>query len=286
MSSSTPPIRLRLGISPCPNDTFMFHALLHGETPARGVEWETVFCDIEELNARVFREELDVAKVSFHALGSARERYALLATGAALGRGCGPLLVARDAGGAPLEERRVAIPGWNTSATLLLRLFAPAIPRENLIAMPFDRILASCERGDVDAGLIIHESRFTYRAHGLTSIVDLGGWWEETSGLPIPLGGITIRRDLPEAIQREVERALGESVRYARSRPEASRAFVESHAQETEREVQARHIDLYVNDFSVELGSEGAAAIEAFFRAAEERELIPPYAGGLFVGDA
>jgi len=281
------PTPLTLGYSSCPNDTFMFHAMVSGRTPVAGMRWDVIMEDIEQLNQRAFRNAVDVTKISFHAYGQLRHRYVLLSSGAALGRGCGPLLVAgQEETRARLSDpgnssTRIAIPGWNTSATLLLRLYAPHLKREQLVEMQFDRILASTASGEVDAGLIIHESRFTYQKHGLTSIVDLGEWWESEFDLEIPLGGIVARRDLPVELIRGIDEALGHSVKYARSHPEDSRSYVCQHAQEMSTEVQQAHIDLYVNDFSVALGEQGERAVRGFFNAAEERGILPRYDGPL-----
>lgn len=286
MTDTTRPNRLKLGISSCPNDTFMFHALLAGRVPAAGIEWELVMEDIEGLNRMAFEEALDLTKISFHAFGHLRETYALLSSGAALGRGCGPLLVARDADSRDrLERLRIAIPGWHTSATMLLRLMAPGLERQQLIEMPFDRILAATAGGEVDAGLIIHESRFTYRDHQLVALADLGDWWEKEFGHPIPLGGIIVHRRLDRDLRLAVEAAVRASVAYARRHPEASADFVREHAQEIAPEVQKAHIDLYVNEFSVDLGAEGERAVRAFFEAAEDRGILPRYDGPLMVGD-
>ncbi len=286
MTSTSEASQLTLGFSSCPNDTFMFHGLVSGATPVPGVEWQVTIQDIEKLNQMAMSRAIDVTKISFHALGRVRENYALLASGAALGRGCGPLLVGRDESVRDrLDSARVAIPGWNTSATLLLRMFAPQLRSEQLVEVTFDHILEMTARGDVDAGLIIHESRFTFARHGLVSLVDLGNWWEEASGLPIPLGGIIVRRALPDTLQRSIETALRESVLAARRDPTQSRDYVRSHAQEMDEDVQQAHIDLYVNDYSVDLKDEGRHAIRAFLDVATERGVLPPYTGPLFVDD-
>ncbi len=277
---------LKLGISSCPNDTFMFHALISGQVNAPGVEWEVVMEDIERLNRRAFEENIDVTKISFQAFGHLRGRYALLSSGAALGRGCGPLLVARDeASRDGIDRLTIAIPGWRTSATMLLRLMEPRLEREQLVEMPFDRILSATAGGEVDAGLIIHESRFTYRDHGLVCLADLGEWWEREFGHPIPLGGIIVHRRLASDLRSAIESAVRDSVEYARRNPEASADYVREHAQEILPEVQKAHIELYVNEFSVDLGAEGEAAVRAFFHAAEERGILPRYEGPLMVRD-
>lgn len=260
---------LTLGFSPCPNDTFMFHALVSGATNSPGVRLAPRLEDVETLNRLALAGEIDVSKVSYGAIPHLLERYTVLRSGGALGRGCGPLLVARR----PLEPESlqsatIAIPGRMTTANLLLRLFGPGFPpgRE----MVYSEIMPSVARGEVDAGLIIHESRFTYADHGLVKVVDLGEWWEAETGTPIPLGGIVARRSLGEPLIGKIEAAIRESVEYAFAHPDASAAYVERHAQEMEQAVMRQHIDLYVNDFSVDIGAQGERAIEELLRRSAE----------------
>src|SRR3954447_23252171 len=220
---------LRFGYSPCPNDTFAFHALAHGlvETPFR---IEPVLADIEELNVRARSGELELTKLSYGAFPAVGERYRLLRAGAALGHGCGPLVVAREALSlAEAVAAPPAIPGRATTAFLLLRLAAGA-PAET-VELRYDRILGAVERGDVPAGLVIHESRFTYAEHGLVKVADLGEWWEAETGLPVPLAGICARADLDHETQAAAERAIRASVEYAFAHPDASREYVRAHAQ-------------------------------------------------------
>jgi 1,4-dihydroxy-6-naphthoate synthase len=240
--------------------------------------------DIETLNRAALAGEVDIAKVSFHAYGHLRERYVLLRSGGALGRGCGPLVVARDGFSRDeLSERTIAIPGRLTTAALLVRLFAPAIKEENVRVMPFHEILAAVRDGHVDAGLIIHESRFTYPRYGLTQVVDLGEWWERETGHPIPLGGIAMRRDLGDDMILRTERALAESVAFAHAHPATVWPTVRRHAQEMEDDVMRQHIALYVNDFTRHYGAEGEAAIHHLLTTAEELGLIPKSEKALFV---
>jgi 1,4-dihydroxy-6-naphthoate synthase len=255
-----PLVTLTFGFTPCPNDAFAFHALVHGLVPAP-FEVEPVILDIEELNRRAARAELQLTKLSFGAAAAAGDRYRLLRSGAALGRGVGPLVVARDA--RALEEvaaGRVAVPGRETTAFLLLRLAAPALG--NVVELRYDRILPAVVVGEVDAGLIIHESRFTYRDHGLVAAADLGEWWESETGLPVPLAGIFARDDLEPELRDEAEAAIRASVEYAFAEPEASREYVRSLSHELSDEVCAAHIALYVNEHSVDIGDEGLAAID------------------------
>ena len=276
--------KLTVGYSPCPNDTFIFHALVKSKIDTRGYSFEPVCEDIETLNRWAFERRIPITKISFHAYGALRADHALLISGSALGRGCGPLLVARDAATAiRLEHARVAIPGRWTSAALLLRLFAPRLRAEQLIEMPFHQILEKTARGEVDAGLIIHESRFTYGDHGLVSLVDLGEWWETKTGQPIPLGGIIADRRLGRQSILQIQEALRDSVRHARQNPKDSVSYVKEHAQELSDEVVRAHIDLYVNDFTEDLGEQGLRAIEVLFKAAEDKGILAPYNGPLTV---
>jgi 1,4-dihydroxy-6-naphthoate synthase len=253
-------VTLTFGFTPCPNDAFAFHALVHGLVPAP-FETEPVLLDIEELNRRAGAGELQLTKLSFGAAAASGDRYRLLRSGAALGRGVGPLVVARDEGSlAEAAAGRVAVPGRETTAYALLRLAAPALGE--VVELRYDRILDAVVAGEVDAGLIIHESRFTYREHGLVSVADLGEWWEGETALPVPLAGIFARNDLEPELVGEAEAAIRASVEYAFARPEASRDYVRSLAHELSDEVCAAHIDLYVNEHSVDIGDEGLAAVD------------------------
>jgi 1,4-dihydroxy-6-naphthoate synthase len=252
--------RLTFGFTPCPNDAFAFHALVHGLVPAP-FEVDPVLLDIEELNRRAAGAELQLTKLSFGAAAAAGDRYRLLRSGAALGRGVGPLVVAREAGSlAEAAAGRIAVPGRETTAFLLLRLAVP--PLGKVVELRYDRILAAVAAGEVDAGLIIHESRFTYREHGLVAVADLGEWWEGETGLPVPLAGIFARGDLEPDLADHAEAAVRASVEYAFAHPEASRDYVRSLAHELSDEVCDAHIALYVNEHSIDIGDEGLAAID------------------------
>jgi 1,4-dihydroxy-6-naphthoate synthase len=253
-------VKLTFGFTPCPNDAFAFHGLVHELVPAP-FEVDPVLLDIEQLNRRAATGELQLTKLSFGAAAASGDRYRLLRSGAALGRGVGPLVVAREEGS--LEDAaawRVAVPGRETTAFALLRLAAPALGE--VVELRYDGILDAVVAGEVDAGLIIHESRFTYREHGLVSVADLGEWWEGETGLPVPLAGIFARSDLEPELVDEAEAAIRASVEYAFAHPEASRDYVRSLAHELSDEVCAAHIDLYVNEHSVDIGAEGLAAID------------------------
>jgi 1,4-dihydroxy-6-naphthoate synthase len=261
---------LTFGFSPCPNDTFAFYALVHGlvDSPLRV---RPVLLDIEELNRRAHEGAFDLTKISFAALPGVGGGYRLLRSGAALGRGVGPLVVAREPTSlADAAASRIAIPGYETTAFLLLRLAAPALGE--VVELRYDLIPEALARAEVDAGLIIHESRFTYGDHGLVAVADLGDWWEAETGMPIPLAGICARSDLDEATVAGLERAVRASVEYAFADPAASREYVRAHAQELSDEVCDAHIRLYVNEFSVDLGDEGLQAIELL--AGRSAELV------------
>lgn len=264
---------LTLGYSPCPNDTFIFDALVHGRVEVGGLRFEERLEDVETLNRLAGEAALDVTKISYGAIPQLLRDYVLLRSGGALGRGCGPLVVARrELTADELAGARIAIPGRNTTANLLLRLFAPdAAPGVERV---YSDIMPAVARGEFDAGLIIHESRFTYPQHGLVRVVDLGEWWEQTTGLPIPLGGILARRSLGEANIRAIEDGIRRSVEYAFAHPDASRPYVRAHAQEMDDAVTQQHIDLYVNRFSVDVEEEGQRAIEALFARARAAGVI------------
>ena len=267
------PSALSLAFSPCPNDTFVFNAWVHGLVDGAPAV-EVTFADIDVTNGAAERGEFDVVKVSYAALPWLLEKYALLPSGGALGRGCGPLVLTNGrtalGGGS-----RVAVPAERSTAYLLFRLWADAVGIGDglqIEIVPFPKIMPAVRDGRVDAGLVIHEARFTYADYRLTSVVDLGEWWEDDTGLPIPLGAILARRTLDTARLAAVVRA---SVEHAFADPSASKAFVALHAQEMDPEVQAQHIALYVNDFSVDLGAEGYAAVDALLGRAAAAGLLP-----------
>ncbi|OQY58565.1 MAG: hypothetical protein B6245_11195 [Desulfobacteraceae bacterium 4572_88] len=248
-----------MGFSPCPNDTFIFHAMVHGLVDTTGFRFIPHIDDVEALNQKASEGLLPVTKLSFYAYLLLRNRYTLLDSGSALGYGCGPLLVAKS----PLENpatAKIAIPGTYTTAHMLLRLWCPEI--RNVTPTRFDLILPGVQSGEFDAGLIIHEGRFIYPEYDCIRIVDLGEWWESETGLPIPLGCIAIRND-PETICHKgiIESVLRNSVNYAFEHREASRAFIKSHAREMDGAVIDKHIGLYVNEFTVSLGETGMKAV-------------------------
>jgi len=275
------PLRtIPFGFSPCPNDTFAFWAAVHGAVPTRGLQFEPVIADIEALNERAIadREPLPVTKLSLPAVARVADRYSVLSSGAALGFGCGPLVVVRDdaplRGLADLRGARVAIPGRHTTAFLLLSILGPA-PRE-CVPMRFHEVMPAVAAGAADAGLIIHESRFTYRERGLRELADLGVLWEAATGGPLPLGVIAARRDLDDATLRAIRQVLRASVELARRAPNRPRPFVRAHAQELGDDVCDRHIALYVNHFTEDLGDAGRAAIEALLARGRAAGLLGP----------
>ncbi len=272
---------LSLGYSPCPNDTYIFYALTHGKIDMPGFSIVERLEDVETLNQLALGGQLDLTKISYHAFGHLRDRYALLRSGGALGRGCGPLVIAPEATGMhALRGRRIAVPGKLTTANLLLQLYGAGY--DNLLVVPFDQIMPALKRGEADAGVIIHESRFTYREAGFHEVLDLGAWWETDTGLPIPLGGILARRDLGSKTIQAADRAIQSSLEYARQNPQEPRSYIREHAQELDDRVIDAHINLYVNDFSLDLGEEGVAAVETLMARAEARGLIPKSVEPLF----
>ena len=265
---------LTLGYSPCPNDTFIFYALVHGKIDRGGLCFREMLEDVETLNRMAGRAELDVTKISFHAFGHLRDTYRLLRSGAALGKGCGPLIVSKKHQQIKdLKGRKIAIPGKLTTAFLLLQLLDPSL-KERVVAMPFHRIIDAVRNDEVDAGLIIHESRFTYQAAGLRQVVDLGEWWEQETGLPIPLGGIIAKRGLGGELIRKIESGIRKSLEYAFANRAEPKAYIKKYSQEIEDSVIEQHIGLYVNDYSLDIGDDGLRAVEGLFRMSEEKGII------------
>jgi len=277
-----PPMRpLSLAYSPCPNDTYIFYALAHRKIDLGDLNFDITLNDVEHLNQAARNGSVDVSKLSFAAIGHLTYDYGLLRTGAALGRGCGPLIVARPGTDLSLIHRsRIAIPGEWTTANLLLGLFMEQKP--NATAMRFDDIMPAVSDCRYDFGVIIHEGRFTYQNYGLECLVDLGQWWEAKTGLPIPLGGIAVRRNLPETVIRRVETAIGQSIAYARCHPQEADAYIKAHAQELTESVIHQHVGLYVNDFSTDIGDQGESAIAALFDIAREKGILPKSRQPLF----
>lgn len=260
---------LSLSFSPCPNDTFMFHALVHGLVDTEGLSFDVEIHDVEELNKRAQHGCYDVTKLSYHGWFTVRDHYAMLSSGSALGWDCGPLLVCR-AGDLSVLERpdlRIAVPGTYTTGALLCTLAYPGLGQQ--FPMLFSEIEGAVARGDADLGVLIHEGRFTYRDKGLELVCDLGAWWQKSSACPIPLGGIAVRTALGAEIAASFDRVLHRSISYAFAHPEASRDYVASYARELSAEVQQKHIDMFVNHFSLDLETEGQRAVDALYERYE-----------------
>lgn len=275
-------MKLSLGFSPCPNDTFIFDAMIHGKIDTEGLEFEVILGDVEELNRGAFAGHLDITKLSYHAFAYLTAHYALLDAGSALGNNCGPLLIAKHPmSKSEILQSKIAIPGKYTTANFLLAYAFPEAQNKEVVLFSEieDKVLAE----EVDAGLLIHENRFTYEQKGLVKLMDLGEFWETTTGMPIPLGGIVIKRTLPIAIQHKVNRVLQKSVAFAFENPKSSLPFVRAHAQEMDEAVMYQHIDLYVNDYSLQLGERGRAAVQHLFDVAVEKHLIPAIGQSIFL---
>jgi 1,4-dihydroxy-6-naphthoate synthase len=270
--------KLSLAFSSCPNDTYIFHAIAAKLINEPNLDFDITLGDVETLNQAAAKNNFDITKLSFAALGNLREDYALLRTGAALGRGCGPLVVAKPGTEIRADKKlRVAVPGFSTTACLLFRFFLkeryPRIDPE-IKAMPFETIMPSVLKGESDLGVIIHEGRFVYQTMGLSCITDLGAWWEEQTGLPIPLGCIAVKRELGTELAAQIEDLIIRSIDHAKQDPDAGREYIKGHAQELDDRVIREHINLYVNDFSSHMGQEGEAAIHTFFQKAEQAGLM------------
>ena len=252
---------LTFGYSPCPNDTFMFNAIAGGDVRVAGFRIKPILHDVETLNEWALAGRLDLTKLSFYAWLKAKDRYRLLSSGAALGFGCGPVLIARTALSRPdIRHCRVVLPGRWTTAHLLFRLWAPDAGQR--MFTPYDRIFETVASGQADCGVIIHESRFTFQSAGFTPVVDLGAWWEETTGLPIPLGGIAARKNLDAPLIDRIDAAVLESIERAMDRPEKALPYIRQHAREMDETVLQAHIRTFVNDFSLRLPALGRRAID------------------------
>ncbi|WPU98611.1 1,4-dihydroxy-6-naphthoate synthase [Mucilaginibacter sp. cycad4] len=300
-------MKLTLGFSPCPNDTFIFDALIHHKIDTEGLEFEVFYDDVETLNQKAFRGELDITKLSYHAFAYVTDKYVLLDSGSALGFGVGPMLIFNppitrfvndedkeifkgESGTSEkvdlvpiVSKSKIGIPGKYTTANFLLSLAFPEA--NNKTEIVFSEIENSVLNGTIDFGLIIHENRFTYQDRGLAKLIDLGDYWEKRTGCAIPLGGIVANRNLPLDIQHKINRVLRKSVEFAFANPKSGLAFIKQHAQEMSEEVMYKHIELYVNQYSVELGEEGRKAINLMFDTALEKGIIPEIKDGIFLTD-
>jgi len=289
-------MKLTLGFSPCPNDTFIFDALIHHKIDTEGLEFEVFYDDVETLNQKAFRGELDITKLSYHAFAYVTDRYVLLDSGSALGFGVGPLLISNlEISISDLEKNLIhdpksgsrnpliGIPGKYTTANFLLGLAFPEATNKQVLV--FSEIEDALLDNRIDIGLIIHENRFTYQDKGLKKIIDLGDYWEKRTGCAIPLGGIVANRNLPLDVQHKINRVLRKSVEFAFANPKSGLAFIKQHAQEMSEEVMYKHIELYVNQYSIELGEEGRKAINLMFDTALEKGIIPEVKQGIFLTD-
>ncbi len=271
-----------LGFSPCPNDCFIFDALVHKKIDTQGVDFTVVMEDVEALNNRAFKQELNITKLSYHAFIYLTQEYALLNSGSALGFNCGPLLVqSAKSKVQDINTAAIAIPGKYTTANFLLSLAFPNAKNKKEIL--FSDIEGAVLSHQVDAGLLIHENRFTYEQKGLEKIIDLGEFWDSLIHAPIPLGGIVVKRSIESKLQKTIDSLIKQSVEFAFANPESCMDFVKQHAQEMSEEVMKKHIALYVNDFSVDLGNVGKNAIQLLFDKAIETKLIEVVAPQIFV---
>jgi len=287
-------MELTLGFSPCPNDTFIFDAMIHHKIDTEGLDFEVFYDDVETLNQKAMHAELDITKLSYHAFAYVADSYVLLDAGSALGFGVGPLLISdfeisisdlqsgtiRN-GKSEIRNPRIGIPGKYTTANFLLGLAFPEAT--NKVELVFSDIENAVLDGRVDIGLIIHENRFTYQDKGLKKIIDLGDYWEKETGCAIPLGGIVANRSLPLDVQHKINRVIRRSVEFAFENPKSGLEFIRSHAQEMSEEVMYKHIGLYVNQYSVDLGAEGKKAIKLLFDTAREKNIIPEIKEDIFL---
>lgn len=284
-------MKLTLGFSPCPNDTFIFDALIHGKIDTEGLTFDVFFDDVETLNQKAMRGELDITKLSFHAFAYVVEKYALLNAGSALGFGVGPLLICKKENidkinsnlTSQVSNLKVGIPGKYTTANFLLGVAYPQL--QDKVEMVFSEIENALLNEEIDLGLIIHENRFTYQDKGLHKVMDLGGYWEEKTNCAIPLGGIVVNRNLPIEVQQKVNRLVKKSVEFAFENPKSGIEFIRQHAQEMDEAVMYKHIELYVNKYSINLGVEGKKAIDTLFETAKKNKIIPASSVNLYVAD-
>lgn len=278
-------MKLSLGFSPCPNDTFIFDALINHKIDTEGLEFEVYFDDVETLNQKALQGILDITKLSFHAYAYVNDQYVIMDSGSALGFGVGPLLICKNERLINLQELSsslsVGIPGKYTTANFLLSLAYPQLTNKKELV--FSSIEQSLINGEIDLGVIIHENRFTYADKGLHKLIDLGSYWENLTGCAIPLGGIVMNRSLEPSILEKVNRLIRKSVAYAFEHPKSSVSFIKTYAQEMSEEVMYKHIDLYVNEYSLDLGEQGKKAIQVMFDMAQEKRIVPKLSKQLFL---
>lgn len=274
--------KLTIGFSPCPNDTYIFDALIHHKIDTENLEFEVILDDVENLNQLAFSQKLDITKLSFHSYGFLTAPYVLLNSGSALGKGCGPLLITtKENSDLDISKAKIAIPGKNTTANFLLSLAYPTAT--NKVEMLFSDIENAVLNKKVDAGLIIHENRFTYQQKGLVKILDLGSYWEKTTGQLIPLGGIVAKRNFSSETLFLISNLIKKSIEYSNNNPSSPLNYMQCNAQEMNTNVMMQHVELYVNQYSLDLGSEGKSAITKMFNLAQEKGIIPPIKNSLFI---
>ncbi len=274
--------KIKLGFSTCPNDTFIFDAMVHQKIDTEGLVFDLLLGDVEELNRLAFSSELDVTKLSYHAYAHLWKKYSILNSGSALGRNNGPILISkRKIYPDEVNDIKIAIPGKQTTANLLFTIAYPnAI---NKIEYLFSDIEEAIESDEVEAGLIIHETRFTYKKSGLKKILDLGEYWEETTQSPIPLGGIVVRKDFPKELKMKINRVIRNSIEFAFNNPKSATSYMKQHAQNMNDNIMQQHINLYVNDFSFNLGNEGRNAINTLYKKAFELKIIDQLPENIFI---
>jgi len=275
-------MKLTLGFSTCPNDTFIFDAMVHNKIDTQSFEFDLILADVEELNKRAFKNDLDITKISFNAYAKISDKYKILDSGSALGNNNGPLLISKhkiypD----EINDLHIAIPGENTTANLLLDIAYPKVKQKTEYV--FSDIEEAVLSNEVDAGLIIHETRFTYKKKGLKKIVDLGEYWENETKLPIPLGGIIISNKISDENQKKINQILRQSIEYAFKNPKESYEFIKKYAQEIDYEVMKNHIELYVNNYTISLGLQGRKAINELYKKAIEKKIINNINNNIFV---
>ncbi len=274
--------KLSLAFSPCPNDTFIFDAMIHHKIDTEDLEFDVHFADVEQLNQSAFQQKYDITKLSYHAYAYVADHYVLLRSGSALGNNCGPLLIAKnELNEDEINNSKICIPGKYTTANFLFSLKYPNANNKTYII--FSEIENKVLHNVFDAGVIIHENRFTYQQKGLKKIIDLGEFWEQTYKVPIPLGGIAIKRNIDEALQKSVERIIKRSIEFAFANPESSKHFIAQHSQEMSREVCQQHINLYVNKYSIELGFNGEYAVNTLYKIAQQNKIIPESNQSIFL---
>lgn len=273
---------LTLAISPCPNDTFIFDAMLHKKIDTEGLDIKVVFADVEQLNQAAIQQQYDITKLSYHAFAYVADNYALLHSGSALGNNCGPMLIGKSVlSDEDINNSKICVPGKYTTANFLFSLKYPNAKNKEYII--FSEIENKVLHDEFDAGVIIHENRFTYEQKGLKKIIDLGEFWEQTYKVPIPLGGIAVKRSLEIEIQQSIERVIKRSIEFAFEHPNSSKDFVAQHSQEMSEEVCRQHIDLYVNKYSLELGFDGEFAVNTLYKVAQENKIIPAINQPVFI---